>query len=239
MDVNARRILLLAATLLAVGTWSQAETLYRIEVEHNHRSGECRGYLVVRDDKVLFESRTSPGCDRIIEYGAIDRVDVRSAYEFHLYFSDQQHGKGQKYVLKFAADDEDNRKALKYIREHAGDRVEAPMQDTDDEGHIELPYRLGVELDLNGNNCNGYLVLREDKIIFETGAVDCSNRAFIHTWSDLRAYDRVDPDEFTLTFYKYGHSAPGKVTTVRFWSKGGDIPDEVHRFLRKRARKNN
>ena len=226
------------AAVLMAGCWAGAEVLYRIPVEHNHRSGECQGFLIVRDDKVLFESKTAPGDDRIIEYGAIDRLDVRSDYEFHLYFSDQQHGKGQKYVFKFTDDDPDNRKALKYIRENMGERVAGPMQETDGEGHIELPYRLGVELDLNGNNCMGYLVLREDKLIFETMAVDCSNRAFIHEWDDLKSYERVDPDEFLLTFYKYGRSAPGKVTTVRFWSKGGDIPPEVHRFLKKRARGN-
>lgn len=230
-----KRVLEVALFAVAVSFVRPAlgETLFQIPVEHNHSNGECQGTLVVRDDKVIFESRTVAGDGRIWEYGAIDRIFVKSEWEFHVYFSDREHGKGQKYVMKFRNSRPENQEALDYILGRVGRGDAGARQDG--EWGFDLPYRLGVELDLNGNNCMGTLVLREDKFLFETGAVACSDRAFVREWDALKEYRRIKDNEFMLVLYKYGPSSPRETTRLRFWSKGGPVPDGVDRFLSDRA----
>ena len=218
-------LLLFIAVVLAAP--ALAETLYQIKVEHNHRSGECQGTLIVRDDKVIFESK-NVGCGRIWEYANIERIVFDSTWEFHVFFSDTVHGKGQKYVLKFRDDNPDNRAAIGYIQGRMGPRAMAPAGQPAEP--VELPYRLKVELDLNGPNCMGTLVLREDKIVFETGAAKCADRAFVKEWDSLKEYRRLDDRQFLLIFYKYGRSAPDEITELRFWAQG-PVPQEVHRML--------
>jgi len=79
-------------------------------------------------------------------------------------------------------------------------------------------------------------VLREDKIIFETATGQCADRAFVKEWNVLKEYNRVKNSEFILVFFKYGRSAPEKTTRLRFFTKKGPIPPEVHRFLLSCAR---
>jgi len=91
-----------------------------------------------------------------------------------------------------------------------------------------------VELDLNGPNCVGTLVIREDKLLFETGSVKCSDRAFVREWATLKSYQRVNSGEFLLVFYKYGSTAPDKITRLRFYTRKGPIPPQVDQYLRSR-----
>lgn len=229
-----RRKLLRYTTLLLpvlfLMPFASAEELYRIKMEHNHRKGECQGVLIVRDDKVIFESR-NPGCGRIIEYGGIKKIESKQGYEIHLYFSDREHGENQKYVLKFKSDDPDNQAALQYLLRRAG-RPEPVSGGSE----LELPARIPVELDVNGNNCMGTLVLQEEKIVFETGSALCADRAFVREWDALKSYQRVKANEFLLIFYKYGRSAPGETTTFRFWNKNGPLPAEVEEAIRRLMR---
>lgn len=225
---------LLLALLLLPAPAVLAEILYQIPVEHNHTKGECQGNLIVRDDKVIFESRTNFSDSRVLEYGSIERIYVKHAHEFHVFFADREHGKHQKYVFKFRSDNPDNRAALDYILGRIGQRApdNAPYEPT---GSGE-PIRFGVELDLNGSNCHGTLVLREDKIVFETsGAGICADRAFIKDWDALKEFRSVSSTEFLLVFYKYGPSSHD-VTRLRFWSKGGPMPEEAYHLLMDRQR---
>lgn len=231
-----QRFLLLTILISGAAGLAAADTLYRIPVEHNHRQGECQGMLIVRDDKVVFES-SHPGCGRVMEYAGIRRIETKHGYEFDVYFADAANGKDQKYVLKFKNDQPENQAALDYIRQHMGSGAPAPAGvETGGSEPMTLPYRFGVELDLNGSNCNGTLILREDKILFETGAVQCGDRAFAREWDTLKEYRRVGDTEFMLIFYKYGRTSPDKTTTLRFWSKKGPIPPDVERMLQERAR---
>jgi hypothetical protein len=224
---SLRLAVLLVLFAAALAAPALAETLYQIKVEHNHRQGECQGTLIVRDDKVIFESRNAD-CSRVWEYGAIERIDFKSAWEFHVFFSDSVHGKDQKYVMKFRDDNPDNKAAIGYIQGRMGPNAMVPASQV--AGNAELPYRLKVELDLNGPNCMGTLVLSEDKIVFETGAAKCADRAFVREWGSLKEYRRLDDLQFLLVFYKYGRSAPKEVTELRFWAQEA-IPQEVHRML--------
>jgi hypothetical protein len=232
---SVRALVLGGLLLILAGGWALAETLYRIPVEHNHRVGECQGNLIVRDDKVIFESRTVVGDSRVWEYPDIERIEIKNGYELHITFTDQEHGKGQKYVLKFKNDSPDNQAALDYIlrRMRGGPEL---MGGGPTGENLELPYRMDVELDLNGNNCMGTLWLRADKIVFETGSAKCADRAFVKEWEALKSYRRLSETEFLLVFYKYGSSAPTKITELRFWAKHGGVPPEVDRFLAGRAR---
>lgn len=234
---NGKRLLhwLGIVLILAVGSGPlMAEVLWRIPVEHNHRKGECRGTMTVRDDKVIFESR-NVGCDRVWEYANLKRIDIKpNGYEFHVYFKNNRTGADEKYVLKFRHESPDNEEALAYIRGRmhgAGvSREEGPAPTADG-----FPYRLRVELDVNGPDCNGTLVLRDDKIIFETGSAACADRAFVREWDTLKSYTRVKPNEFLLVFYKYGRSAPDKVTRLRFRTMGAPVPSEIERVLHARS----
>lgn len=229
------RTLIFALALLAVaGGWLLAETLYTIPMEHNHRVGECQGNLIVRDDKVIFESRTTVGDSRVWEYSALEKVEIKNTYELHIYFADKEHGHGQKYVIKFKNDSPDNQAALQYILQRMG-RVDAPQGGGPTGSELELPYKLDVELDLNANNCMGTLWLRTDKIVFETGSAKCADRAWVREWGSLKSYRRVSATEFLLVFYKYGSSAPDKITQLRFFARS-TLPPEVDRFLASRGR---
>lgn len=229
-SIRLGRCLWLALFTLLSGAALLAETLYQIPVEHNHRSGECQGTLIIRDDKIVFESRNQ-GCGRVIHYENIDKLEFDRAHEFHLFFSDSQHGKGQKYVLKFKNDQPVNKEAVDYILFRMGKGGDPRGAGQPARTELSFPYRFAVELDLNGSNCRGHLVLREDKIIFENNTGECADRAFVRDWDSLMEYRRLSGNEFMLIFYKYGASTPDETTRLRFFATGGDIPPEVHRYL--------
>ncbi|MBN2430292.1 MAG: hypothetical protein JXQ27_02400 [Acidobacteria bacterium] len=231
-------MILVTLTAVACGltcpVW--ADVLWKVPIERNLTIGETRGDLIVRDDKMIFES-VKRGDDRVIEYDNILELDVKpSGYEFHLHFINSANGKKEKYVLKFTNDRPENRDILEYIRR----RMVAPAvesgQDYATGEPVDFPFRIAVELDLNGNNCIGTLVVREDKIIFETVGGRCANRAFVRDWEEFKSYSRVKPDEFLLVFYKYGSTAPDKITRVRFFTRQGPLPTAVHQYFSNRNR---
>ena len=231
-------VVCLSLSLMATGL-ARADVLWRIPVEHNLVRGESRGVMIVRDDKLIFETRNVGAMDsQVWEYGSIRKVELKSnGYEFHIFFTELRTGKEKKYVMKFVDDNSQNREALAYIRSRIGGRSPASLTAGADEAPpLDLPYRLRVELDLNGPDCVGVLVLREDKLLFEAGAVGCADRAFVREWHTLKSYRRVKPNEFLVVFYKYGPSAPGKVTQLRFRTVDGRIPPEVEEYLRSQAR---
>jgi|GEM_PF-1193995 len=233
-----KTLLVTALTIFACGLVGtvRADVLWKVPIERNLTIGETRGDLIVRDDKMIFES-VKRGDDRVIEYDNILELDVKpNGYEFHLHFINSANGKKEKYVFRFTKDRPENRDILDYIRR----RMTAPSagsgQDYAPGEAVDFPFRIPVELDLNGNNCNGTLVVREDKIIFETVGGRCANRAFVHDWEEFKSYSRVKPDEFLLVFYKYGRSAPDKITRVRFFTRQGPLPAAVHQYFSNRNR---
>jgi len=233
---SIKQIALLSLLLFVLVGATQADVIWKIPVEHNKTIGETQGYLIIRDDKVVFDSR-EPGDGRVIEYANITKVNVKkNGYEFHIHFVNARSGKKEKYVFKFKNDRPENQEVLHYIRQRMGQPPPPSGAEPRVEEPFALPYRLRVELDLNGPNCMGTLVLREDKVIFETATGQCADRAFVKEWNVLKEYNRVKNSEFILVFFKYGRSAPEKTTRLRFFTKKGPIPPEVHRFLLSCAR---
>jgi len=222
-------VLVLASIALWFTAFATADVVYKIPVEHNHRVGECQGTLIVRTDKVIFESRNRD-CSRVWNWDDFIKIKIRdNGYIFDVYFHDRTHGnKKTKYVMKFTSANPENKHALDYILSHMNSSSSSGHSYSQSENH--LPFRLDVSLDLNGPDCDGTLVFRKDQIIFETSG-SCADRAFVRAWGKLKGYRRVKSNEFLLVFYKYGRSAPNKVVKLRFRTRGGTIPPEIHYLL--------
>jgi len=152
---SIKQIALLSLLLFVLVGATQADVIWKIPVEHNKTIGETQGYLIIRDDKVVFDSR-EPGDGRVIEYANITKVNVKkNGYEFHIHFVNARSGKKEKYVFKFKNDRPENQEVLHYIRQRMGQPPPPSGAEPRVEEPFALPYRLRVELDLNGPNCMG------------------------------------------------------------------------------------
>jgi len=218
--------LLFVASVLGSESWAQDaagmppedDVVYRFQAVHEHVFGNCAGDLIIKNNRVVYDSMANPRDSRSWRFVDLRRVEIAKQDTLSIFtYEDSKAELGGNREFRFRIEGGKLAPVQNFINSNIRRAALSPAA-------VEsFPIVVEVEHKHNFGSCEGRLTFKEEGVVFQSYDRKQDSRSWKYV--DLRWIDRPSPYEVSIKTTERELSTAGRQRDFDFRIKGAGMPD--------------
>jgi hypothetical protein len=220
---GALMLLILPSFVLAQGNQNE-DVVYKFKAIHKHVFGSCAGDLIIKNGRVVFDSMANPRDSRswrVVDLQRVEVVGQDTLSVFSYEDSAAEFGGNREFRFKIEG------AKLGPVQDFVNSNIRRAALEAAQVS--SFPIEVEVEHKHNFGSCQGKLLFKEDRVVFQSYDRKQDSRSW--KYSDLRWIDRPSSYEISIKSNERATSSFGRQRDFDFRIKGAGMPDASYELV--------